>query len=178
MSFITQALQCVYSQMEPTHEVQTPGDNREHGMNPGDRLNVKIHQAGVLGQHWSGQNPVHLTAPADVKNHSLSSVGTQFSRETRSSCILGELEQVLIEEIRLKRKRKSRSHSKAVGWGLDAILATIVVVPVAVNVNAPYKNYRLTIHIKRLAKYKDSKTTQQSKQLTYLPEDWGQEEIK
>lgn len=64
---MTHALQCVYSQVKAAHEEQAPGDNREHGLTPGDRVYIKIHQAGALGRRWSGPYTVLLTAPAAVK---------------------------------------------------------------------------------------------------------------
>jgi hypothetical protein len=50
---MTHVLHYVYSQVKAAHKEQVPGDHREHGLTPGDRLYIKIQQAGVLGQCWS-----------------------------------------------------------------------------------------------------------------------------
>ena len=64
---MTHALQCAFSQVKAAHEEQAPGDNREYRLTPGDRLYIKIPQAGLLGRHWSGPHTALLTATAAVK---------------------------------------------------------------------------------------------------------------
>lgn len=62
---MTQVLQCVYLQVKAAYKA--PRDNREHELNPGDRVYIKIHQVGVSGQRWFGPHMVLFTAPAAVK---------------------------------------------------------------------------------------------------------------
>ena len=87
---------CVASQVKSAHEEQAPGDNREHRLTPGERVCIKIHQAGVLGRRWSGP------CTRSGKDHNLSSVGSHFSRETISRSIMGEVEVAMIVEAELK----------------------------------------------------------------------------
>lgn len=84
---MTHAWQCVYSQVKAAHEEQVPGDNRKHGLNPGDRVYIKIYQAGVLGRCLSGPH-THGT-PYSTCSGEDQTLGSHFSRETRSSCIMG-----------------------------------------------------------------------------------------
>ena len=84
---------------------------------------------------WSTHSTPYSTCNGKDR---LSSVGSPFSREVRSSCIMGELEDAVTEEVELKRERKIRFHYRhADRLGFGVTLTTIVgFLLVALLVNA------------------------------------------
>ena len=91
------------SQVKAAHEEQAPGHNREHGLNTGERV---VHQHPPGGGVGTALVRTTYSTPysnCSGEDHSLSSVGSHFSSETRSSCIIGELEATVMEDTELNR---------------------------------------------------------------------------